>query len=313
MLKISLVLVFLLALAPAWSTMAARSPDREPPVGTAAELREFWLKFHESELCQGLDATFVFSQAGVEIWCIVEEDRSFDKLSEMLSPLRARYQVAVYPTRPQPDKRPLDERNPPPSLWTNEELRSSLSDPFAGVGFSEPNSKLRSMSAKATEVLKQRMMMYAEQTLDWNRRLKQYASDLPGLTKMSLDQSLTPETRAHAAAVAVAHAQAVDRLAGRLNDNLIQAFPRTGKRPKAAGIENTENSKLSAVESAQRLSDLAILTSTRIFRFIHPQRHTVGLVDLKEPSLLEALRTAHRSCAPYLPHCNDSDPPDSGA
>jgi len=40
------------------------------------QLREGWLRFHEAELCQGVDAVFVFHKKGMEVWCRVEDEKN---------------------------------------------------------------------------------------------------------------------------------------------------------------------------------------------------------------------------------------------
>ena len=274
----------------------------KPLANTAPDLRDLWLRFHEADLCQGLDAVFLFRPSGVEIWCIVEDERSFEKLNELLAPLRSGYQIAVYSTRQPAEKKSLEDRSPPPSLWNNEELRTFLSDPFASAMNApvDPNPKAPPLSATQADMLKERMIMFAEQTLDWNRRLKRYAADLPALTQIAADSSLSSETRARASSICLAHAQAIDRLASRLNDNLSEAFPR-GRRPKnPVETDKSDARKLPPVESAQDLSNSALAAARRVYRFIHPQRHTVGLMDLREPSLLEALRDVRKMASGFL-------------
>ena len=298
-----LLALSLLALAgsrPAIPVQLAATGD--PLSDTAPELRDFWLRFHEVDLCQGLDTVFVFRPTGVEIWCVVDDERNFEKLSELLAPLRSKFQIAVYPTRPQPEKKSPEDRNPPPSLWNNEELRTFLTDPFVGA-MNPPGdsiSRTRPLSTTESDVLKQRMIMFAEETLDWDKRLKRYAADLPALAHLATASSLSPETRARASSICLAHAQAVDRLAGHLGDNLSQAVPNGAKRPKsAAEADRSDARKLPLVESSQELSNSALAVARRVYRFIHPQKHTVGLVDLRESSLLEALRSLRRMAAGF--------------
>jgi hypothetical protein len=57
-----------------------------------------------------------------------EDEKAFTRLKEMLQPLRAKYRIGLYPTRPLSDKKSLLELNPPPSFWNNEELRRYLRD-----------------------------------------------------------------------------------------------------------------------------------------------------------------------------------------
>jgi len=276
--------------------MPAVPEEGRPTADTASDLRDFWLRFHESDLCQGLDAVFLFRPNGMEIWCIVEDEKDLDKLNELLTPLRPNYRIAVYPTRPAVEKRPIEGHNPPPSLWNNEELRTFLSDPFvSAMNAPADPSKPRPLTTSQTDMVKERMIMFSEQTLDWNRRLRRYAADLPALTEVASDSSLGPETRARAFSICAAHAQAIERLATRLNDNLSEAFPKGTKRPKSpAETAKTDVPKAPLIESARELSNSGITVTRRVYRFIHPQRHTVGLADLREPSLLEALRGLRR-------------------
>ena len=55
----------------------------------AAPLREVWLRFHDTELCLDLDSVFVFQPKGMEIWCRVKEEKSYQALAAMVEPLQA--------------------------------------------------------------------------------------------------------------------------------------------------------------------------------------------------------------------------------
>jgi len=298
MFRVSRLILALLfsALAGMTPGMPTAPEEGRPLADTPSDLRDFWLRFHEAELCQGLDAVFLFRPNGMEIWCIVEDERSFDKLNEMLAPLRPNYRIAVYPTRPTVEKKSIEDHNPPPSLWNNEELRAFLSDPFiSAMNAPADPAKPHPLTASQTDMVRERMIMFTDQTLDWNKRLRRYAADLPALTELASDSSLGPEPRARAFSVCAAHAQAIERLAARLNDNLSEAFPRGAKRPKSPPeAAKTDAPRVPLIESARELSNSATTAARRVFRFIHPQRHTVGLADLKEPSLLEALRGLRR-------------------
>ena len=98
----------------------------------AAPLRELWLHFHEEHLCLGVDSIFVFQARGLEIWCRIEDERNYQQLAALVEPLRKSYRIDLYPTHADREKKTtsiLDE-DPPPSFWTNAELRSYLRDPF---------------------------------------------------------------------------------------------------------------------------------------------------------------------------------------
>jgi len=143
--------------------------------------------------------------------------------------------------------------------------------------------------------------MYAEQTLDWEKKLRRFAEDLPALARMATDNSSSSETRRRAAAVCLDHAQEVDRYVGRLVDNLSQALPKgSGKTQRdAPESDRPEGAKIAAVESAVQVADSAAVVARRVYRFIHPRMHTVGLVDLKESSLLDALKELRKTTAAF--------------
>ncbi len=274
---------------------------------TAPELRDLWLRFHEMELCQGLDAVFVFLPKGVEIWCVIEEERSFERLQQMLDPLKSKFQVALYPTRPPLEKKSQDEREPPPSLWNNMELRSYLSDPYVRPPLEARDVGVRHAGESEMQ-LKQRISMYAEQVLEWDRKIKRYGAELPELTELAFDRSADPQIRARARSVILAHAQALDRLAGRLTDNLTQAMPRGKSKPKEAKEAGTQSARADPVDSAERLATSTESVSRRVFRFIHPRYHTVPIGDLKEPSLLESLRGIRKQGTDFQKILNESKP-----
>ena len=122
-------LVFCICLiTPAISRCAASddvvSSNSVPNHHTPRELAEAWLHFHEADLCQGVDAVFVFEKDGMEVRSLIEDEKSYEKFQELFAPLRSSYKIEVQVTRPPERKKSDDEREPPPSLWENDELRS---------------------------------------------------------------------------------------------------------------------------------------------------------------------------------------------
>jgi hypothetical protein len=302
--NIALLFGFTLALAvSAWpsnpeagSATGARlkSGAGPPPVAAPPAIWDAWLRFHEAEYCQGLDTVFVFHKNGLEVWCRIEDERSYQRFSELLSPLRATHQIDMYPTRPPAEKKPSDEKNPPPSLWNNDELRTYLRDPFLRGGhLNNPETPPAPITAGADLdfMLKQRIMMFADQTLDWERRMNRYAGDLPALADAAFNSRMPKEIRSRAAAICLAHTQAVDRYAEKLGLNLTQALPRgTKKSSGAAEQEKAAPAASSPRDAAIQVADSAQSVARCIYRFIHPTHYTVGLLDLREPDLLESLK-----------------------
>lgn len=296
MARLLLVVSLCLSAMPAASSGSASSgdvPDRNTPKDIAAA----WVRFHESGICQGVDAVFVFGRKGLEVSGVIDEERSYEKLQEILRPLIGPYKVELHLTRREEQKKPDEnkDRDPPASLWENYELRSFLGDPFARAkeraGFDD-DSLLH--FPPPDDMLKQRLRIYAEQILEWNRRIERYANHLPLLTSVSVDQSLAHEVRARANAAARAHAQEMERIAGKLNASLEPAFPYSGRRNRAIQAEKSDSADKTIVERADRISGYAQAVCLRVDQFIHPEQLTVGLKELREPSLLESLKSLQR-------------------
>jgi hypothetical protein len=293
-----LLLVFSLCLSsmPAASSGSASLGDVPDP-NTPKDVAAAWVRFHEAGLCQGVNAVFVFGEKGLEVSGVIEEERSYEKLQEILRPLPGSYKIELHLTRREEEKKPDEkkDRDPPASLWENYELRSFLGDPFARAreraGFDD-DSLLH--FPPPDDMLKQRLLIYAEQVLDWNRRIERYANHLPLLTSVSVDQSLAHAVRARANAAARAHAQEMERIAGKLNASLEPAFPNPGKRNRAIRGEKSDLADQTIVERADHISGYAQAVCLRVDQFIHPEQLTVGLKELREPSLLESLKSLQR-------------------
>ena len=262
-------------------------------------LRDMWLRFHEKELCLDLDTVFTFYPKGLEVWCLVEDERSYQKFSEMIAPLKASYDITVYTTRRAADKKSEEEKEPPPSLWNNAELKNNLElsgqDPF----FSQQRARAESAESAHQQSTKQRLVMWASQILGWRKKVQRYAADLPELARLGFGPRSIKEMRSHAAAVCLSHAQGLDRNLARIMDGLTQALPRPEKgsrRPQeAAGL----NIPSSALDIAVQASAESLAVARRVYRFIYPQDFTVGVEDLKAPALLESVRDLRRAIAEF--------------
>lgn len=260
-----------------------------PNHDTPQKIVEAWLDFHAGNLCQSMDAVFVFSRQGMEIWCLSEENKAYRRLLQILQPLRSLYRIEVYATQPPKRDGSEDEPEPPPSLCENYELRAYLRDPFIRRRDHLDASELDEEMAPPDEFLKQRLLAFAQQVLERNRRIKGYAMDLPELASMALDPDRKSEATHKARAVCRAHAENLVKDARRLRRDLRYALPKA--RP---GNERLKTEKpfltgqlpsMIAVDISTAAQDLA----ERVRRFIYPRQHTVALSDLRQPGLLDAL------------------------
>ena len=291
----------LLCLAITPAAISTDSPAGVPDHSTPPEMVQAWLRFHGSELCQELDAEFEFSPAGMEVRSVVEDERSYQKLEELLNPLRNSYDIDLQPEHP-PEKEESDrekEKDPPPSLWENYELRSFLGDPFArareSVDFEERPHL--SVPPPADELLKQRLLLYASQTLDWSRKMERYAKDLPALTRVAVDPGVAPALRSQANAICRSHLQNLDRYIGKLHGHLEPAFPHSNEKKKSTDMPAPVAK--TAVDRADRIADYARIVARRVYHFIRPVHYTVGLGELRLPGLLDSLKILQKMDSEY--------------
>jgi len=286
---LSLLLGFGLTIIRSETAESAPCSQGVPQPDTPKRLVELWLRFHLVDLCQTMDAVFIFNKNGMEIWSLVDDERSQQKLQEMVEPFREFYQIEVYATLPPSEKRSEDDKSPPPSLWENYELRANLGDAIARSIASSP-FETRPFIDHPDGTLKQLLLMFAEQTLDRNRKLERYSADLPPLARVAFSPSVDSSISKLAKAVCLAHAQNLSKFASKLSANLKQALPRAGKgsyasaRPRKSGMAPGD-----AVDTAMQISDDARKIAQRVHNFIHPEDYTIGLDELRNPSLLEAL------------------------
>jgi hypothetical protein len=238
----------------------------------------------------------------MEVWCRIDDEKSYERLSDLIKPLRSEYQVAVYPTKPVQEKKSLDEMGPPPSLWNNSELRSYLQDPFGRSNTSEAEVP-RPPSFRGSDadyMLKQRLMMFADQTLNWERRMYRCAADLPALAEAAFGAGMPRRIRPRAAAACLAHLQEIDRYAERLLENMAQALPKAGKKsPDAAQKAMPEPLPASPQDASVLVNRSAGNIARRIERFMYPTDYTVELTDLREPNLLDELKRLRNLVAAF--------------
>lgn len=277
-------------------------PDQNLPFESSVPfpLRDLYLRFHEKDLCQELDAVFVFHPKGVEIWCRIEDERSYQRFSEMIDPLRAAFEIEVYATSPAANEKAKDDEDPPPSLWNNSALVGYLQEggPRNMVGSQEAPE---SFPGGSRRFVKQRLLMWSNQILSWNKKVRRYAADLPGLAGLGFGSGADLDMKSRAASICLAHVQTLDKNLARITENLAQALPKPDKAARRAeGNDKTKTSMPSSkLELASLVSTRSLAMTRRIHRFIYPENFTVGLSDLKDPDLLESLRGLRKTIAEF--------------
>ena len=281
--------------AAASDTIAALYDDT-PQKNTPRKLQEAWLRFHEIGLCQEMDAAFVFDDGGMKVWSRIGSDRIYLKFQELFAPLRNLYRVELYINRPQEEKESENEGNPPPSLWQNYELRSNLGDRAAQLSV-HTEEQFNINDSQPDVLLKQRLLIYAKQTLSRNRKMEHYALDIFALVRIAFDPGVPSDIRSKALGICLAHAKNLEKNIGKLASGLAQAIPGSAKgeggSTQPAVGPHTENKLLP--EEAARIYAYTQSIARRVNGFIYPEYYTVELEELRNPSLLESLRTLQRT------------------
>jgi len=285
-----------------------------PPSSAAASMRdiprdlqEAWIRFHELELCESIEAEFIFRKNGMEVRSRADNEASSQKLVKLLDPLRATYDIRLSEARtPDPNRGPSepDREEVPPSLWDNEILRSHMQNIFAPTPsiLAERGNEPKNPT-EVDRLVKQSMAMFSRQTLDWAKRLSRYASDLPPLADAAFNANVAPELKSRAVEVCINHARAMNRLAQKLSGNLDLALPsslESFRRPDAFELAAPGRTRM--LEEASQLSAMAQSVTRRIHHFIYPQTFAVSLSDLKEPGLLGALKELRAKVMIFLRH-----------
>jgi hypothetical protein len=266
-----------------------------PQKNTPRKLQEAWLRFHESGLCQDVDAAFVFDNGGMQIWSRIESDKDYLKFQELFESSRALHRVELYTNRPREERESDSRDNPPPSLWQNYELRANLGDRAAQLStYNEEQSAINLSSSDP--LLKQRLFIYAEQVLHRNRKMERFALDIFALVRLAADPDIPAEIRLKAFAIGAAHAKEMEKNVGKLASDLEQAIPRPAKRKGRSALPPArETTSKPVLEEAEQLFGSTQSTARRVHRFINPEYYTVELRELRKSSLLESLKTLQQT------------------
>ncbi len=264
-------------------------------LGAALPLQKVWLDFHEQELCQDLDVVFSAGTDSLDVWCVIEKEKSYQKLVRLLQRVRGSHEVYLYTTRPEKKEKTPDDRDPPPSFWNNDELRDYLRDPFARDRRSPVGSDFDS-EAPHEIFFKQRLRLYADSLLESEQRIARYVMDLPELATAGFGADGCAECKEQARRVCMSHLKQLDKHVKRLLDNLARALPRRKKgdleREATPEVDSPSEALIPIYEATQRVAQ-------RIYLFVYPENHTVAIPDLMQPSLLQSLRTLRGMIAEF--------------
>jgi len=294
------------------------APNRDTPI----ELQKAWLRFHEEDLCQKIDAAFVFSKRKMEVWVNVKDEKDYKKFLTMLKPLQHSYQIDLHTVHSTIQENSSDITTPPPSFLENSELLRNLRHPFLpythtsiysqGLLFPYSNrlmpSTMYGMSSPPPtyeqrilqNMYEQSLLTLARDTLEYNRRIRLYGAHLPSLSRTAFGLTTTPDLRRLALAVCREHAKKLQKYEDKLANNLSMTLPKASrKRHETTPNEESLTTGLSSFEIAVLLARETQSISNNVYRFIYPEDHTVTLADLRNPSLIQSLETVQRITAEF--------------
>jgi hypothetical protein len=290
----TVLMLILCAIVAAAADAVALSYSDIPQKDTPRKLQEAWLRFHESGLCQEVDAAFVFENGGMQIWSRIGSDKSYSKFQELFAPLRNLHRVKLYTNRSREGKESDDGDNPPPSLWQNYELRANLGGHAAQLPTYDED-RVTINPSLSDPLLKQRLLIYGEQVLSRNRIMEHYALDLLILGRAVVDADIPPDIRSKAIAISSDHAKSLEKNIGKLASALTQAIPRPAKgENKAAPPDKPDTVNKPLLEEAAQIYQSTQSVARRIHCFIYPEYYTVELEELRKPIFIESLRTLQR-------------------
>jgi hypothetical protein len=298
---ISIILFLDLAAMPVRAFGGDDLSENMPARDTPQKLVEAWLRFHETDLCQDADAVFIFEKNGMEVWFVYAGEASYLKMQELFKPLQDSYRVELYPTRRLEEKKSDDDDDgPPPSIYLNYELRGRLGTIDASsleqLNLSPTEeARYRARLISQNQALESRLTIYARQIIDWNRKAKRYAMDLPLLAGTAFDSTAAPGVRAHAVNACKAHAKQLGKNISKLKASLKQALPRLAEKERSPKPEKTDKTAGNPMESAEQISEVSQNIALRIYRFLYPEHHTVNLSELRQPSLLVDLSSLEKT------------------
>jgi hypothetical protein len=286
----------------------ARGVRGTPLRDVAAPLRDLWLRFHETDLCLGLDTVFVFQPKGMEIWCRVEDEKSYQALSALVEPLQHSYRIDLYATHPNREKKPYtpEDDDPLPSLSNNAELRLYFRDPFLRGLATDDLESLRSRENLDPET-KHRLKVFGDQILESEQKMERLAGDLPSLAEAGYGANAVPAIQTRARAVCLKHVRDVGKYAERLAEDLNHAFPRgAGRTPPPVPSTDARGIPVAPFDSALVISTRAQDLAQRVMRFLYPKTHTVNLADLRQPSLIDSLNDLQKAASDFASNARKS-------
>ncbi len=167
--------------------------------------------------------------------------------------------------------------------------------------------EIRSKSPTSSWVYSQRLVMFARETIEYARKIKQYSDNLVPLAQVAFDPAAKKELRRRALAICKKHAKELQKYTEKLNDNLSKALPMaSGQNTRAESIDKEIPANGSPFALAALLAGESKDLSNGVYRLIFPTDHSVTLEDLKNPPLIRSLEKIQVILARFRGIANES-------
>ena len=141
-------------------------------------------------------------------------------------------------------------------------------------------------------IYEQRLLAFARDTLQYNWKIRHYASNLHALAFVAIDSKETPEIRRRALAVCRERARELLKFEEKLMSNLVILLPDVHPKEHESNAPRAPiEAKTSAADIAAQLNSQAEDLFISVHRFIYEQNHTVTVPDLLNPPLIQSLKT----------------------
>jgi len=263
------------------------------------DIRELYLRFHDRDLCREVDVLFLYDESGLKVWCLVQDRGSYSKLLKMLRQLSVSYPIETYSSRLFSGNESDEKDTLPPSLWESNELRENLLNPSLRFRQNDNSDMLFSMLSPMT-MYRQRLRLFSEETLKRGRELEHYGTELPELTQMAMDQFLDRDLRSLAVQVSIDHCKEMEKLIGKLENNLKYALPDNDTDIESEIPVSFKDSASGIQELAVQISEKSRNISRRVYAFIYPEQHTVKLNELRHPDILISMEVLRKMEKEYI-------------
>jgi hypothetical protein len=289
-----------------------------PNDDTPLELKKAWLQFHEENLCQKIDAVFSFSKGKMEVWVNDKGEKEYRKFLKLFEPFKSSYHIEVHSEEIEMQRGSTGVGIIPASFRLNSELQShfypsylinndilNLESPVSSTSLTTLMMNYKSpmmvasnaanappTSLTASIMHEQSLLAFAQETLQYNWKIKLYSSSLYALALVATDSKEPSEIRGRALAVCQEHARKLQTYEKKLMNNLLILLPNAYlKKPETNMLPASIKTKASASDIAAQLDSLAKSLFGSVHRFIYKQNPTVTLEDLRHPPLIQSLET----------------------